>query len=253
MDRDIFGIVRDGEQRLDERCGGFHLAARERDFGAMPASRHVRRQYRFELVEDFLRTLQLATCASRPRPIRTATGRTARAIRRRRHRALRHRGLRPWPIRPSPPTASPARRACGCRGPPRQSFAQCERLDELSGRLAQRRPRGLDLPVRAADGNRSIEQRMRFLESMEALGEPRAGDQLLAYDGRVDRVRHEAAASLAAASARSWSAMRPSRSPRRNSSSDNVTRSSKPTPSARRRSRLSIEDERLASAIRPLV
>ncbi len=60
MDGAVFGIVRDFEQRRDQRERNSGLSARERHLGAMPATRNVRGQNRVELREDRLRALELA-------------------------------------------------------------------------------------------------------------------------------------------------------------------------------------------------
>ena len=68
VDRAIFRIVGDFEQRLDERRGDVQLSAGERHLGAMASSRNVRRQNRVELGEDRFRTIKIAVAHSAHAP-----------------------------------------------------------------------------------------------------------------------------------------------------------------------------------------
>ena len=224
------------------------LAARECDFGAMPASGHVRWQYRFELDEDFLRTLQLAAAHRTHAPFKQQLGawqgRYAVV-------GIERLGIEcfgPGPLAHLRQQRRERAERVRCRGLSRASRSR-------SASASRNFPVAWNNAARVASICRS-DPPTAIARSSSACASPnrwkRSASRARITMRRPWRDTMQRPAS-AAASARSWSAMRPSRSPRRNSSSDNVARSSKRTPSTRRRSRLSIEDERLASAIRPLV
>ena len=141
----IFRIVRGVEQRRDERQGDVEPSARKRHLGAMPPSRHVRRQDRIKLAEERLRPIELAAAHGAHAPFEEQL-----AARQGRDARIRFEGGRIRGFGCGPPIHLRQQRRERPQGVNRgillrQPFAQRERLVVSAGRLEQRRPFGIDL------------------------------------------------------------------------------------------------------------
>ena len=182
--RAIFRIVRDLEQRRDERHRDVQLSARERHLGAMSSSRNMRGQDRVEFGEDRLRTIQIAAAHRAHAPFEQQL-----AARERRHAIVGiERGCIAGFCRYPLTHFRQQRRERAKRVNPRivlrQSFAQNQRVLVSSRRLQQRRPFEVDLVPWMAGRERLIEKRVRFLEAMETPREPRTDVERACGTGR---------------------------------------------------------------------
>ena len=219
MDGAVLGIVRDFEQRRD-RARARRPAVRAR----APPRRDVRAPERAPAGSRRARRRSLPRDrdrrgASRSRPIRRAVGRTAKARRPYRHRARPHSRFRPPPIDPFPRAATRAPRACESRGRPSRAFrARASASPYRPVAWQQRRPLGIDL-VASDSRPRALDRAARLLPRTDG-NAPRAARGCRA---RFPHRATNATASVATDSARSWSAMRPSRSPRTNRSFDSAS------------------------------
>ena len=173
INRAIFRIVRDFEQRHDQRHRAVQLSARERHFGAMSSSRNVRGQDCVEFDEDRFRAVQIAVAhrAHAPLEQQLAARQWRDAIIRVERRCIAGFGGDPSIH------FRQQRRERAKRMKPgivlRQSLAQNQRvLLYRPCRLQQRRLFGINLVSGIAGRERLIEKGTRFFETMEMPREP---------------------------------------------------------------------------------